>query len=164
MRITRAENQSDFQEIENLAFEIIPEFYSDIIPHDDNVFFVQKFQTVKAIQEQLDNGYEYYLIYDNNKPIGYIGLQIDKVNCEMILSKLYILKYSRGKGFGTKAMDLIINRAIELKIGKISLTVNRKNEKTIKLYKRYGFEITKDLTNRFENGHIILDYEMTKLS
>jgi ribosomal protein S18 acetylase RimI-like enzyme len=164
MRITRAENQSDFQEIENLAFEIIPEFYSDIIPHDHNVFFVQKFQTVKAIQEQSDNGYEYYLIYDNNKPIGYIGLQNDKVNCEMILSKLYILKYSRGKGFGTKAMDLIVNRAIELKIGKISLTVNRKNEKTIKLYKKYGFEITKDMTNRFENGHIILDYEMTKLS
>lgn len=163
MSIRRADNQSDYQEIENLAFEIIPEFYSDVIPHDHNVFFVQKFQTIKVIQEQLDNGYEYYLIYDNNKTIGYIGLQVDKANLEMVLSKLYILKDNRGKGFGTKAMDFIFNRAEEHKIAKISLTVNRQNKKTIRLYHKYGFNITKDLTNRFENGHIILDYEMTKL-
>lgn len=74
MEIIRAEKQSDYQEIENLAFKIIPAFYSDIIPHDHNVFFVQKFQTIKAIQEQIENGFEYYLIYDNNKAIGYIGL------------------------------------------------------------------------------------------
>ena len=163
MSIRRAGNPSDYVEIEKLAFEIIPEFYSDVIPHDHNVFFVQKFQTVKAIQEQLDNGYEYYLIYDNNKAIGYIGIQIDKANLKMTLSKLYILKDERGKGFGTKAIDLIFNLVEELKIAQISLTVNRQNKKTIQLYQKHGFNITKDLTNRFENGHVILDYEMTKL-
>lgn len=163
MIIRRADNQNDYKNIENLAFEIIPEFYSDVIPHDHNVFFVQKFQTVKAIQEQLDNGFEYYLIYENNKAIGYIGIQIDEANLIMVLSKLYILKDKRGKGYGTKAMAFILNRAAELKIAKISLTVNRQNKKTIQLYQKNGFSITNDLVNKFENGHVILDYEMTKI-
>lgn len=163
MKIERVENKSDFEKIEKLAFEIIPEFYSNVIPHEHNVFFVQKFQKVEAIQKQLENGYEYYLIYDNNKAIGYIGIQIDKINLIMVLSKLYILKDMRGKGFGTKAMDLIFNRAQKLKITKISLIVNRQNKKTIQLYQRHGFNITKELTNKFENGHVILDYEMTKI-
>lgn len=80
----------------------------------------------------------------------------------MVLSKLYILKDFRGKGYGTKAMNMIILRAEELKVNKISLTVNRKNDKTIRLYQKYGFNITKDLTNSFENGYTILDFEMTK--
>ena len=163
MSIRRADNQKDYQNIENLAFEIIPEFYSDVIPHDHNVFFVQKFQTAKAIQEQLVNGFEYYLIYENKNAIGYMGIQIEKANLIMVLSKLYILKDKRGKGFGTEAMALILSRAEELKIDKISLTVNRQNEKTIQFYQKYGFSITNDLTNKFENGHVILDYEMTKI-
>ena len=162
MRLRKADNLIDYQEIQNLAFEIIPEFYSDIIPSEHLTFFLQKFQTVRAIQEQIDNGFEYYLMYDKNKAIGYLGLQIDKTLFKMVLSKLYILKDRRGIGFGSQAIELILNRAAELEITQISLTVNRQNQKTIQFYQHYGFNITQDLTNKFENGHIILDYEMTK--
>lgn len=65
--------------------------------------------------------------------------------------------------FGSKAMDLIINRAKELNIQIISLTVNRKNERSIRLYDKYGLNITKQLTDKFKHGHIIFDSEMTKL-
>lgn len=164
MKIERVENKSDFKKIEKLAFEIIPEFYADVIPHNHNIFFVKKFQTVEAIQEQIKAGYEYYLIEnDNNFTIGYFGLQIVPDKSQMILSKLYILKQFRGLGNGKKSMDYIIGRANELSLKKIILTVNRENEKTIRLYEEYGFKITKELVNNFENGHTILDFEMTKL-
>ena len=80
----------------------------------------------------------------------------------MVLSKFYMLKQFRGSGYGTKAMDYIIERANELSLKKIVLTVNRKNRKTIGLYEKYGSVITKELVNRFENGHTILDFEMTR--
>jgi ribosomal protein S18 acetylase RimI-like enzyme len=61
-------------------------------------------------------------------------------------------------------MDFIIERANDYKLKNLVLTVNRENEKTIKLYKRYGFSVTKELVNQFENGHTILDYEMTRIN
>lgn len=162
MAIIKANTSDDFQRIETLAYEIIPEFYADVIPHDHNIFFVKKFQTVDAIKEQIDNGYEYYLIDNNNIAVGYFGLQIETEKLQMTLSKLYLLKKYRGLGYGTKAMDLITERANELNLTKIILTVNRENVRTIKLYENYGFSITKELVNKFDNGHTILDFEMTK--
>lgn len=160
MAIRKLCTTDDFQQVETLAYEIIPEFYADVIPHDHNIFFVEKFQTIDAVKEQIDNGYEYYLIYKDNIAVGYFGLHIEKP--QMTLSKLYLLKKYRGLGYGTKAMDFIIERAIELNLTKIILTVNRENRKTIKLYEKYGFSITKELVNKFDNGHVILDFEMTK--
>jgi ribosomal protein S18 acetylase RimI-like enzyme len=162
MSIRKAHTDDDLRRIEALAFEIIPEFYAEIIPHDHNIFFVEKFQTVEALKKQIENYFEYYLFEDENAAIGYFGIQILKDQNYMLLSKLYILKKHRGKGFGTKAMDLIVKKAHDLSLDKILLTVNRENPHTIRLYRRYGFEVSKELVNSFENGHTILDYEMTK--
>jgi ribosomal protein S18 acetylase RimI-like enzyme len=164
MEIVQTHKSSELQKIEDLAYKIIPEFYTGIIPHDHNIFFVKKFQTVEAICRQIKAGYEYYLINIDNNSIGYFGLQIDLEKSNMLLSKLYILKEHRGLGYGTKAMDYIIERANNLKIKNISLTVNRENKKTINLYNKYGFSVTKELVNQFENGHTILDFEMTRIN
>lgn len=164
MEIVQARNTSNYQKIEDLAYKIIPEFYSGIIPHDHNIFFVKKFQTVEAIGQQINTGYEYYLINIDRHSLGYFGLQVDPEISNMLLSKLYILKEHRGLGYGTRAMDFILERSNNLKIKKIILTVNRENEKTIKLYNKYGFSVTKELVNQFENGHTILDYEMTRIN
>ena len=75
MTILKANSIDNFQKIETLAYEIIPEFYADLIPHDHNIFFVEKFQTVDAIKEQIRTGYEYYLIQNKDiLTIGYFGL------------------------------------------------------------------------------------------
>ncbi len=163
MKIIKANSIANFQKIEVLAYEIIPEFYADLIPHDHNIFFVEKFQTVDAIKEQIRTGSEYYLIQNKDiLTIGYFGLQMDLEKSKMVLSKFYMLKQFRGLGYGTKAMDYIIERVNELSLKKIVLTVNRENRKTISLYEKYGFVITKELVNKFENGHTILDFEMTR--
>lgn len=75
MKIIKANSIANFQKIEVLAYEIIPEFYADLIPHDHNIFFVEKFQTVDAIKEQIRTGSEYYLIQNKDiLTIGYFGL------------------------------------------------------------------------------------------
>ena len=162
MTIINANTKDDFQRIETLAYEIIPEFYADVIPHDHNIFFVKKYQTVDAIKEQVDNGYDYYIIDKDNIAIGYFGLLIETEKARMTLSKLYLLKKYRSLGYGTNAMDFIIERANELNLTNIILTVNRENARTIKLYEKYGFSVTKEIINKFDNGHTILDFEMTK--
>lgn len=164
MEIAKANDFNHYEKIEDLAYAIIPEFYADVIPHEHNIFFVQKFQTAQAIEEQTNKGYEYYLLMVDALPIGYFGLQIDPVASIMFLSKLYLLKAHRGMGYGTMAMDFIMDRSSGLGLEKTILTVNRKNGLAIRLYEKYGFEITKELVNTFENGHTILDYEMTRIT
>jgi diamine N-acetyltransferase len=164
MTIVKASNVNDFHTIEALAYKIIPEFYADVIPHDHNIFFVKKFQTVAAIQEQLKIGYEYYLFNSKDIAVGYFGLLVNNEISRMLLSKLYLLKEYRGLGYGTKALNFIIKHSDELKLTKITLTVNREKEKTIEFYKKHGFSITKELVNKFENGYTILDYEMTRIN
>lgn len=163
MKIRKADNIVDYQKIESLAYEIIPEFYADIVPHEHNMFFVRKFQTVDAIQQQIKNGYEYYILYNEEETVGYLGIQIGFSEPKMVLSKLYIRKDFRGLGFGTKAMEFIVNRANEIKVERIMLIVNRKNENAINLYKKHKFTISKELVNEFENGFAVLDYEMTRI-
>jgi diamine N-acetyltransferase len=162
MIFQKATNTNHLQQIELLAYEIIPDFYAEVTPRDHNVFFVEKFQSVPALQQQLDDHYEYYLMMEADKAVGYFGIQILEEEQKIFLSKLYLQQAERGKGYGTQAMDLVMQTAGVKNIKKIVLTVNRKNERTINLYRKYGFDISQHLSTTFENGHTILDYEMTK--
>lgn len=61
-------------------------------------------------------------------------------------------------------MGFIINQATELNLAKISLLVNRNNQKAIRFYTKYDFAITQELENKFENGYTFLDYEMVRVN
>lgn len=77
----------------------------------------------------------------NGIPVGVIGLlQIDKVNSK---AEYYITigdtSFKR-KGIATKATKAIIDYGFNiLKLHKIYLTVDSRNEGAIKLYKKFGF-------------------------
>ena len=88
MTIVRAVGSDHIKAIEALAYEIIPEFYAGIVPHDHNMFFVEKFQSAAAIEAQLKGGYEYYLMAGEEGFLGYFGVQIDEAGSSMLLSKL----------------------------------------------------------------------------
>jgi ribosomal protein S18 acetylase RimI-like enzyme len=148
-----------FKEIEELAWKIMPDFYGPYIPQSHITFFLEKYQTVKAIQEQISNGYEYYMILNSADNAGYLSIQAN--GPVLLLSKLYLLEDFRGKGFGKIAMEFILARAKELNISTIELVVNRKNSGTIEFYKKWGFKIAELLVNKFENGHSEEDYKMT---
>jgi diamine N-acetyltransferase len=160
----RKADLNDVETIQKLAFGIIPEYYADIVPHELNLFFVNTYQTAQAIQTQLSNSYDYYLLSDNGVMIGYLSIKINTEKSEMILSKLYLLKTYRGSGYGQKVMGFIINQATELNLAKISLLVNRNNQKAIRFYTKYDFAITQELENKFENGYTFLDYEMVRVN
>lgn len=164
MQIVQAYKANDIKIIEDLAYKIIPEFYSGIIPNEHNYFFVKKFQSANAILEQMKNGSEYYMLKIDNISIGYFGINIDTEKQLMVLSKLYILKEHRAKGYGTKSLNFIIRRANDLGIIKIVLTVNKENENSIRLYQKNGFAITNNLINKFENGFTVFDLEMTRIN
>ncbi len=161
MQIIKATSAAQLEKISALAFEILPEVYDGYLPAEHVIFFLQKFQTPGAIQKQISEDYEYYLLEHNETAFGYIGLQLSPN--KMVLSKLYMLKGYRSKGWGDKAMAFINDRSMQLGSKKIQLVVHRNNRGAIKFYKQRGFVITRPLLHSFENGHSVEDYLMTKV-
>ena len=81
-----------------LAREIWSEYYAPIIGLDQVEYMLDKFQSVEAIPEQIaTSDYWYFLIRDENRAVGYLGLQRRQET--LFLSKLYLKNPPAGGGW-----------------------------------------------------------------
>lgn len=160
MLIEEVCNDIQINVIVGLAREIWNEYFTAIIGKSQVDYMLEKFQSKKAITEQLEEGCSYFLIKDNNEAIGYIGvLPKDK---KLFLSKLYVKSAERGKGYGREAIKFLEELAIKKGVNRISLTVNKNNSATIETYKKLGFEVRDHVIQDIGNGFVMDDYEMQK--
>ena len=156
-----AETNSDFQKIAILAKEIWTEHYTSIIGIEQVNYMLDKFQSQKSIEKQVKGDkYKYYIILNKNTSIGY--LSIKKNENALFLSKIYLDKSCRGKGFGKTAMNFIEKQAKNLNCKTIYLTVNKYNTNSIKAYKKIGFITVEELVIDIGNDYIMDDFKMEK--
>ncbi|MBM3232123.1 GNAT family N-acetyltransferase [Candidatus Pacearchaeota archaeon] len=87
-----------------------------------------------------------YVIYMNEKAIGYFAFRIIRNNCE--LDYIAVSKDYQGKGYGKKLIDKLLNLCKKLEIDKIKLSVRSSNNIAINLYKLYGFVIIRNEGNK----------------
>ena len=158
IEIVSGENQ--IETIVGLAYKIWNEHFIPIIGKAQVDYMLDKFQSKKVITEQIEKGYLYFLIKNNNAHIGYIGVLPEEG--QLFLSKLYITSAERGKGHGRKAIEFLEQLAIEKGLSKISLTVNRNNSATIKMYKKLGFKNRGSIVQDIGNNFVMDDYKMEK--
>jgi diamine N-acetyltransferase len=147
--------------IDALAREIWNEHYTPIIGKQQVEYMIEKFQSKNAMKEQIKNGYTYYLVEEEGRDIGYIGIQLKKD--ELFLSKLYIKSSQRGKGYGKKAVQFLEGLAKTKKLIKISLTVNKGNVKSIAAYEKIGFKNAGSIVMDIGSGFVMDDFKMEKI-
>ena len=105
----------------------------------------------------------FFVVEENGEVIGCGGIsQLDNYSgnlCE--LQKMYFLPVARGRGLGTKMIDLCLNTAKEFGYEQCYLETMSYMEAAQKLYKRYGFEYLEGPigdTGHYSCGvHMILD-------
>jgi ribosomal protein S18 acetylase RimI-like enzyme len=146
--------------VEALAVDIWNEHYIPIIGKPQVNYMLEKFQSKEAMIEQIKNGYTYYLVEEEGRNIGYIGIELKKG--ELFLSKLYIMSSERGKGYGKKAVQFLEDLAREKKLNKISLTVNKNNVNSIAVYEKMGFTNLGSIVMDIGGGFVMDDYKMEK--
>lgn len=78
------------------------------------------------------------IMIENENPIAY-G-HIEEENGKYWLGIL-VSDCGSGKGIGKNMMTVLINSAFSFQVKEIHLTVDKINEKAIKLYKKFGFKI-----------------------
>lgn len=76
MTIREIESGSDIMEVNRLAGLIWHEAYRGIVSREQIAYMIERFQSVRAITEQLAlEGYRYFLMEDEGRAVGYCGVQ-----------------------------------------------------------------------------------------
>lgn len=161
MDIKKASNKDQLNTIENLAYEIWSQHYTPIIGKQQVDYMLGKFQSVEAMTEQIKKGFLYFLILNNNVPVGYMS--VDILSETLFLSKFYVTEAERGKGYGRTMITYLETFAKEKNLNKISLTVNKYNTGSIKMYEKVGFVISCSVVKEIGEGFIMDDYQMEKI-
>lgn len=142
-----------------LADVIWTEHYAPMIGKAQVDYMLNNFHSIDAIKNEVNNkSVHYYLIYRAEKVIGYTGMRLEE--WQLFLSKIYILSSERGNGIGKETIELVKEIARTNRLGKVSLTVNKKNTKTIGAYQKIGFNVTGEICVDIGEGHVMDDYEM----
>jgi len=160
IEITKANTTPDYQQIETLANTIWREHYIPIVGKPQIDYMLDKFQSAKAIAEQVEDGFEYFSIFYDRTLVGYISIKQETK--ALFLSKIYVLSSFRGKKIGKKAMQFIEQKAKAYQLKSIKLTVNINNTNAIKTYEKLGFINVGPVVADIGNGFVMDDYQMTK--
>ena len=77
------------------------------------------------------------LLMENNRPVAYGHLDQEE---DTVWLGIAVADDERGKGYGKQMMNALLQKARELEIPAITLTVDQDNEVAQRLYERMGFE------------------------
>jgi GNAT superfamily N-acetyltransferase len=147
--------------IEALAEEIWREYYTPLIGPAQVDYMVEKFQRAPAMEAQIAEGYEYFLVRRDARDIGYLAVRPQPDERLLFISKLYLHTSARGSGTGRACMAFIERLARQRELDRLWLTVNKGNP-SVKVYERLGFSIVGPVVMDIGGGFVMDDYRMEK--
>lgn len=121
---------------------------------------LDKFQTSQSIEQQVTEGFKYFILNYNNKPVGYLAIKQE--TDALFLSKIYVLIGYREKKIGKTALLFVEKKAKKYNLTRLRLSVNKYNTNAVNTYKKFGFKNIGAFVQDIENGFIMDDYEMVK--
>ena len=149
--------QAEIEAIVTLGQKIWNQHYVPIIGQEQVDYMLEKFQSVSALTDQIENQkYHYFMVFYKHELSGYIGLQ-DRENT-LFLSKIYLTDDVRGKGLGKKAVDFCLDFARQNSFSEIELTVNKNNVIAITAYEKMGFKRIDSIVTDIGQGYVMDDY------
>lgn len=151
--------KEDFAALEKMAARLWHSAFDNLIGPEQADYMLEKFQSAPAFSRQTEEeGYEYYFIVCDGVTAGYTGIAAKKGERGLFLSKLYLAPEFKGKGLGKAALEEVAGCAKKLKLGYVYLTVNKGNERAIKVYEKFGFIKTDSIVTDIGNGYVMDDY------
>jgi diamine N-acetyltransferase len=154
---------TDFEELRKVSRDIWYAHYPTIISFEQIEYMLDKMYGTGVIEKEI---YQLGIFYDqvvkSDQMVGYLsyGAEIkDNINC-LKLHKCYLLPTLHGFGYGQIMLSHVYQKAKEMNLKKIILNVNKRNEKGIKAYSRFGFRILESKVIDFGSGFVMDDYIM----
>ena len=153
-------------ELAALAHEIWFEYWPDHIGIDQTAYMVDRFQSERAIREAVaEDAYEYWFLVapdgdGGERVVGYTGGHVEPETNRFFVSKIYVLREERGKGFGSAVVRFYEDLCRERGLRALYLTVNKGNDLAIRAYDAKGFEVIDKVVTDIGSGFVMDDYIM----
>ncbi len=158
MELRTIETEEEIRVLEGLASKIWRTYWTQMLEKEHAEYMFEKFQSYNAIKEQLSQGYVYKILSCENENVGYYSILDAKEY--LYLSKIYMDEGFRGRGYGKKMLQDIVNTSKILNLSKIRLNVNKYNTNSIKAYENWGFKIIESVVLDVGQGFVMDDYVM----
>ncbi len=156
-------SQEQIAKVADLAREIWQEHYVPIVGQEQVSYMLERFQSQRAIAQQIAEGCEYYLLDKEGQGEGYVAVVPNLKRACLLLSKIYVRRSARGCGLGKKALQYVESMCRQRGIETIWLTVNKNNRDSIAWYSQMGFTNAGPTVQDIGSGFVMDDYQMEKM-
>jgi diamine N-acetyltransferase len=154
---------TELEELRKISREIWFTHYPTIISHEQIEYMLTKMYGTGVIEREISNqGISYDKVLHNSQLVGYLAYGLEKMNntSYLKLHKCYLLPTVHGLGYGQKMLFHVYQKAQSMNLKQIVLNVNKRNDKGIKAYSRFGFKIIDSQIIDFGSGFMLDDYIM----
>jgi len=156
----RKASSADASLIRDMAYEIWPETYSQILSKDQLEYMLGLFYNEQKLRTEIEQGVEFILVYEDVQPAGFAAFS--KTEPEVYkLHKIYVLPSQQGKGTGRFIIDEVIKAIKQVGAMALQLNVNRNNNAKL-FYEKLGFVVIREEDIDIGNGYFMNDYVMEK--
>lgn len=151
----------DIPAISALAREIWQASYPGIITQEQIDFMLEQRYGHERLYDDLEDADKWLdQAFDGERRVGFAFCEIYKG--EFKLDKLYIHPDVQRQGVGGQLIAHVAARAKKLGYPVVILAVNKRNEKAINSYMKYGFVIREAIVDDIGQGYVMDDFVMEK--
>ncbi len=139
-------NSEDLQLLQEISIETFNETFKDQnSPENMKTYLERAFNTTQLEKELSNSSSEFFLIYFNAEPAGYLKVNTNDAQSEKIgdesleIERIYLRNKFQRKGLGKYLIDKAMEVAVEQNKKTIWLGVWEKNDNAIGFYQKIGF-------------------------
>lgn len=157
--IIKSAGKNDAEFISKIGQQSYKETYPAILTQEQIDFMLRKNYTVDALRVLMDSGQDFYLLYEDTVPKGFVSVR-QKEQSVLRIEKLYLLAEDKGKGYGKKLLNFVADLAKSKDLKLLELNVNRGNP-AYHFYLKQNFVVTETVDIPYY-GYVLDDYVMQK--
>jgi diamine N-acetyltransferase len=148
--------------IQQLAYKIWPDAYSEILSKEQLNYMLDKFYSEEALNSQFEKGHVFLIVEDKGDYLGFASYELNYNNSSKTkLHKLYVLPLTQGTGVGKNLLLEVVKRAKTAQNTHLFLNVNKHN-RAQNFYKKLQFKIISEEIIPIGNDFVMDDFVMEK--
>lgn len=159
----RALREGEIPALCSLAHEIWRAHYPGIISLAQIEYMLEERYSEPVIRAELEHKDLWWdVLMADNVMTGYASYFLTGSAVELKLDKLYLHPRAHRQGYGVMLVDHVLSFMAGVGCTRLTLAVNRRNQRAIDAYLKYGFRIAETSLREIGEGFVMDDYIMVK--
>ena len=153
----RTATPADIGLLQDLAESIWPVSYAGILPPAQIQYMLDWMYGTARIAAELDAGLVWEVVELEARPLGFLSWEVVP-QLPVKLHKLYLLPAEQGRGLGQVMLQHVFAQAGAIGASGVELTVNKRNERALRAYRRAGFAVGESACTDIGGGYFMDDW------